>query len=58
MDKQTQYKIIQLTHQRDELIMRLQDLAEELDYNQVSDIVYDITKLNRTLKKLMDEQHT
>lgn len=53
MDKQTQFKIIQLTHQRDELITRLQDLAEELTYEDVSDIVYDITKLNKTLKKLM-----
>ncbi len=55
MDKQTQFKIIQLTHQRDELINRLQDLAEDLDYEDVSDIVYDITKLNKTIKKLMDE---
>lgn len=55
MDKQTQFKIIQLTHQRDELITRLQDLAEELTYEDVSDIVYDITKLNKTLKKLTDE---
>ena len=53
MDKQTQFKIIQLTHQRDELITRLQDLAEELTYEDVSDIVYDIAKLNKTLKKLM-----
>lgn len=52
MDKQEQLKVIHLTHQRDELIRRLQDLAEELDYEDVDDIVYDITKLNKTLKKL------
>lgn len=56
MDKQTQYKIIQLTHQRDELIHRLQDLAEELDYDEVSNIVYDITKINKILKKLMKDE--
>lgn len=55
MDKQTQYKIIQLTHQRDELIYKLQDLAEDLDYNDVHNIVYDITKLNKVIKKLSHE---
>ena len=55
MNKQTQFKIIQLTHQRDELIHRLQDLAEDLNYEDVSDIVYDITKLNKTIKKLSNE---
>ena len=52
MDKQLQYKIINLTHQRDELLKRLQDLAIVLDYNDVNEIIYDIIKINRTLKKL------
>lgn len=55
MDKQTQFKIIQLTHQRDELLQRLQDLAEDLDYKDISDISYNITKLNKTIKKLNNE---
>lgn len=55
MDKQTQLKIIQLTHQRDELTSRLQDLAEDLDYADVDGIVYDIIKLNKVLKKLTNE---
>ena len=55
MDKQTQFKIIHLTHQRDELIRRLQDLAEDLTYEDVNDIVYDITKLNKTIKRLTND---
>lgn len=55
MDKQTQFKITQLTHQRDKLIAKLQDLAEDLDYIEVSEIVYDIVKINRTIKKLSNE---
>jgi len=53
MDKQLQYKIIHLTHQRDELLYRLQDLAEDLNYIDIKQIVYDITKYNRTIKKLI-----
>lgn len=56
MDKQLQYKIIHLTHQRDELIKRLQDLAEDLDYNDINDIIYDIIKINKKLKKLSNEK--
>ena len=55
MDKQTQFKITQLTHQRDELIAKLQNLAEDLDYIEVSEIVYDIIKINRTIKKLSND---
>ena len=52
MDKQTQFKITQLTHQRDELIAKLWNLAEDLDYIEVSEIIYDIVKINKTIKKL------
>lgn len=55
MDKQTQFKITQLTHQRDELIAKLQNLAENLDYIEVSEIVYDIIKINKVIKKLSND---
>jgi len=54
MDKQTQYKIIHLTHQRDELINKLQDLTDELTPEDVNSIAHDIIKLNKVLKKLMN----
>lgn len=55
MDKQTQFKIIHLTHQRDELIAKLQNLAEDLNYEDIIDIVYNITKLNKIIKKLSND---
>lgn len=54
MDKQTQFKIIQVTHQRDELINQLQDISTELEYENVADIVTKVTKLNKIIKKLSD----
>lgn len=55
MDKQTQLKIIQLTHQRDELIATLQFSPSELTEEEVNEIAHNITKMNKTLKKLQDE---
>jgi len=54
MNKQTTLKIIHLTHQRDELIQSLQDLAETLSPEDVNRISQDIVKINKTLKKLQD----
>ncbi len=55
LDKQTQLKIIQLTHQRDELISTLQFSPTELTEEEVNEIAHHITKMNKTLKKLQDE---
>ncbi len=55
MDKQTTLKIIHLTHQRDELIQSLQNLAETLTSEDVNKISHDIVRINKTLKKLQDE---
>lgn len=55
LDKQTQLKIIQLTHQRDELIFKLQYSPSELTEEEVNEIAHNITKMNKTLKKLQDE---
>ena len=55
MNKQTQFKIIQVTHQRDELINQLQDISTELEYEDVMETVVTITKLNKTIKKLSND---
>lgn len=54
LDKQTQLKIIQLTHQRDELIATLQFSPSELTEEEVNKIANTIVKINKTLKKLQD----
>ena len=55
MNKQTQLKIIQLTHQRDELVSTLQFSPSELTEEEVKEIAHNITKINKILKKLQDE---
>lgn len=55
MDKQTQLKILQLTHQFDKLIAKLQNLAEDLTYEEVDNITIEIKKINKTIKKLKNE---
>lgn len=52
MDKQTKLKIIQSTHRRDELLEDLKEVSSELDYEEVNEIIYEIRRLNKILKKL------
>lgn len=52
MNKQTQLKILQLTYQSDKLIAKLQNLAEELTYEEIDNITTEIKRINKTIKKL------
>lgn len=52
MDRQLQFKIINLTHQRDEMLETLKLNAEELSDLEVEEIIHNIIKINKTLKKL------
>lgn len=52
MDKQAQYKLIHTTHQRDELVIKIQNLADTLEEEEIIDIVNNIKRLNKIIKKL------
>ena len=56
MNRQLRNKIVLLTHRRDELITKLQNIAELLTPEEFRNIAAEINRLNTQLKGLTEMQ--
>lgn len=56
MDRQAQHKLIHTTHQRDELVTKMQNLADTLEEEEIIEIVNNIKRLNKIIKKLNKDE--